>query len=119
MDRIYRAFFNSAAGWRYALRNEKAVRQEVVVLAAVAAGGLLSSPTTIGTAWRWSASWCIVLAVEFLNTAIEKLADHVRPEIHPEIKIVKDLGQRRGPHDAGPGRRSSGCVAVSSASRAH
>ena len=34
----------------------------------------------------------IILAVEFLNTAIEALANHVRPEIHPEIKVVKDLG---------------------------
>ena len=33
MDRIYRAFFNSAAGWRYALRNEKAVAPGGRVLA--------------------------------------------------------------------------------------
>ena len=31
-----------------------------------------------------------VLAAELLNTAIEALADHVSPERHPQIKVVKD-----------------------------
>lgn len=33
-----------------------------------------------------------VLAIEALNTAIEELCDHVTPEEHPKIGIVKDLG---------------------------
>ena len=32
-----------------------------------------------------------VISVEMLNTAIERLCDHVTPEIHPQIKIVKDM----------------------------
>ena len=32
----------------------------------------------------------IVLAIEALNTAIEELCDHVTPEEHPKIGIVKD-----------------------------
>src|ERR1039458_3870607 len=31
-----------------------------------------------------------VLAAELFNTAIERLADHLHPEMHPEIRIVKD-----------------------------
>ena len=34
----------------------------------------------------------VLLAVEFLNTAIEKLSDHVTPEHHPEIGMIKDFG---------------------------
>ena len=34
----------------------------------------------------------VVLAVEFLNTAIEKLADHVTPEQHRDIGRIKDWG---------------------------
>ena len=34
----------------------------------------------------------IMRAVELLNTSIEKLCDHVTPQIHPTIKIVKDMG---------------------------
>jgi diacylglycerol kinase (ATP) len=33
-----------------------------------------------------------VLAVELLNTAVEKLADHVTPEWNRDIGIVKDIG---------------------------
>jgi diacylglycerol kinase (ATP) len=33
-----------------------------------------------------------VLAVEFLNTAIEKLSDHVTPEHHVAIGRIKDFG---------------------------
>jgi len=33
-----------------------------------------------------------VLAVELLNTSIEKLCDHTTPQIDPAIKAVKDMG---------------------------
>lgn len=32
----------------------------------------------------------IVLSLELLNTALEKLVDFIHPEIHPMIKIAKD-----------------------------
>ena len=31
-----------------------------------------------------------VLAAELFNTAIEHLADHVHPDLHPQVRIVKD-----------------------------
>ena len=31
-----------------------------------------------------------VIAAELFNTAIENLADHLHPEIHPSIRMVKD-----------------------------
>ncbi len=34
----------------------------------------------------------VLLAVEMLNTAIEKLADHVTPDHHVEIGRIKDYG---------------------------
>ncbi len=33
----------------------------------------------------------LVWAAEAFNTALEKLCDFVRPELHPQIKAVKDL----------------------------
>lgn len=33
----------------------------------------------------------IVFVAEILNSSIEKLADFISPEVHPKIKIVKDL----------------------------
>lgn len=32
-----------------------------------------------------------VMAFELLNSALERLIDHLHPEIHPEIGIVKDM----------------------------
>ena len=32
----------------------------------------------------------LVIAAELINTALEHLVDHLHPEQHPRIKIVKD-----------------------------
>ena len=32
----------------------------------------------------------LVLTLELVNTAIERLADHLHPEIHPALKTTKD-----------------------------
>src|SRR5262249_10911162 len=32
----------------------------------------------------------LVLSAELLNTALENLADHLHPETHPRIAVVKD-----------------------------
>jgi len=32
----------------------------------------------------------LVIAAELINTALEHLVDHIHPEQHPRIKIVKD-----------------------------
>ena len=34
---------------------------------------------------------CLVLALELVNSAFERLIDHLHPEIHPEIRLVKDM----------------------------
>jgi len=44
--------------------------------------------------FEWIAILTVIAAVliaEMINTAIEKLADVVHPEISPKIKIIKDL----------------------------
>ena len=91
MRRIVLAFFNSHAGLAYAIRTEKAVQQEIFLLLAAVPLALLIGVDT----WRRAAliaSVLALIAVELLNTCIEKLCDHVTPETHPEIKIVKDMG---------------------------
>ncbi|MDQ0470917.1 diacylglycerol kinase [Labrys wisconsinensis] len=91
MERIIKAFFHSWAGWSHAIRTEQAVQQEAVLLAIALPASFLITDDN----WKRLALigvLLILLAVEFLNTAIEKLADHVRPDLHPHIKVVKDLG---------------------------
>lgn len=33
----------------------------------------------------------LVLAAELMNSAIEALADHLHPDLHDEIRAVKDM----------------------------
>lgn len=35
---------------------------------------------------------CIVITLELVNSVIEKIIDYVKPEIHPEAKVIKDIG---------------------------
>ena len=77
------------SGLAYALRGERSVRFQVVVLILVVAALAIFRPEPIWWAAVALAS-AAVLAAELLNTAIEKLADHLSPEIHPEIRVVKD-----------------------------
>lgn len=77
------------AGLAHALRTERSVRFEAVVFVLVWAALAVLRP---GPLW-WAATAlasAAVLAAELLNTAIEALADHLSPELHPQIRIVKD-----------------------------
>jgi diacylglycerol kinase (ATP) len=91
MEAILSAFFNSMRGFAFALRSERAVRQEFILLAVAVPVALIISQQI----WiRVSLIGVIILtiAIELLNTSIEKLCDHVTPEIHLSIGKIKDLG---------------------------
>jgi undecaprenol kinase len=81
----------SLGGVAHALRVEHSFRTQ-----AVAAGGVLVLMLWLRPDPIWWAAVCLtsgaVLAAELFNTALEHLADHLHPEQHPSIKIVKDLG---------------------------
>lgn len=91
MDAWIAAFRNSCAGLSVAMRSERAVRQELVALVIAIPAALIVGQTL----WTRVALIGVVLAllaVELLNTCVEKLCDHVTPDLHPQIKIVKDMG---------------------------
>jgi diacylglycerol kinase (ATP) len=73
------------------LRSEQAIREEILAL-------LLAIPLSwlvgVNAARRVElvAVILLLLAVELLNTAIEKLADRLTTERDPQIGHVKDLG---------------------------
>lgn len=91
MKRIYSAAKNSLRGLVDGVKTEAAIREEVVVLAFAIPLGVVIAP---GLAWYVAmiGTVLVVLAVEFLNTAIEKLSDHVTPEQHRDIGRIKDFG---------------------------
>ncbi len=91
MKRLYSATFNSIRGLIDGVRTEAAVREEAVVLAIAVPLGMAVAPNA---AWYVAMIGVIlvVMAIEFLNTAVEKLSDHVTPEHHYAIGRIKDFG---------------------------
>lgn len=91
LSRIWAALWNSVSGLREGLATEAAIKQEAALL-------LIGVPLAFLIAtnlWVWVAlvgSLLVLLAVEFLNTAIERLCNHIQPEKHDAIRITKDLG---------------------------
>jgi diacylglycerol kinase (ATP) len=89
--RLWRATINTRNGLAFAIRSEQAVREELVAL-------LVSLPLAwvIGTSAmrriELVAAVVMVLVVELLNTAIEKLADRLTTDHDPQIGRVKDMG---------------------------
>lgn len=91
MERLLRATVNTWKGLIAATRSEEAFRQELVALAfAVPLAFVVADDP-----WKRVALIGVVLlllAVEMLNTAIEKLADRLTTEHDPQIGRVKDMG---------------------------
>jgi len=86
-----RAFGHSADGYAFALRSERAFRLEVITLAISIPTAFWISADPLHRALL-IASLIVVVVVELLNTAIEKLCDLVQPTSHPSVKAVKDMG---------------------------
>ena len=77
------------AGVAHGIRSERSLRVQSCALLAVLLTLVVIRPTAIWWAVVVLAS-SAVLSAELFNTAVERLADHLHPEIHPEIRIVKD-----------------------------
>ena len=91
MLRLWRATINTRNGLVFAIRSEQAVREELVAL-------VISLPlawligTTAMRRIELVAAVVMVLVVELLNTAIEKLADRLTTDHDLQIGRVKDMG---------------------------
>jgi diacylglycerol kinase (ATP) len=91
VKRILSATKNSLRGLADGIKTEAAIREEAIVFALAVPIGVFIAPSL---AWYVAmiAALLMVFAVEFLNTAIEKLSDHVTPEQHRDIGRIKDFG---------------------------
>jgi undecaprenol kinase len=77
------------AGVMHAVRTERSLRIQLVVLLCVLSVLAYLQPAPLWWALVILAA-SAVLAAELFNTAVERLADHLHPELHPEIRLVKD-----------------------------
>jgi diacylglycerol kinase (ATP) len=88
--RIWRATLNSWAGLKAAASSEAAFREEIIALVLAVPLAFLLTPL----AWKRLTLIGVILllmVVELLNTAIEKLSDHVTPHHHDAIGRIKDM----------------------------
>ena len=79
----------ACAGLAAALRAENSFRVHVLAVLVVAVALAVLQPAPVWWAMVLLAAG-MVMAAELLNTAIEHLADHLHPEQHAAIRIVKD-----------------------------
>ena len=91
IGRIWAAFFYSLHGLGFAICNETAFRQELIIIA-----GLLTVLLFLPLSFLWKGllffASMSVLIVELLNSAIESVVDMASPEYHILAKRAKDLG---------------------------
>ena len=91
MLRLWRATINTRNGLVFAIRSEQAVREELVALAISLPLVWIVGASTMRRI-ELVAAVAMVLVVELLNTAIEKLADRLTTDHDPQIGRVKDMG---------------------------
>ena len=89
--RLYHATSNTLRGLAYAARSEAALREELAASAVAVPVGFFIAPNA-GWYVAMLGALLLILTVELINTAIEKLADHVTPEWNADIGKVKDIG---------------------------
>ena len=91
MLRIWKATINSRNGLAFAFRSEQAVREEVgALILAIPLAWLIG--TTVMRRIELFGAVVLVLVVELLNTAIEKLSDRLTMDHDKQIGRVKDMG---------------------------
>ncbi|WP_342835746.1 diacylglycerol kinase [Candidatus Lucifugimonas marina] len=88
---LVRAFSNSLSGLAHAVKSERAIQQEIVILLIGGIAAFLLTDSSVELAILIG-SLCIVLIVEIINSAIEAAIDRIGPELHPLSKQAKDLG---------------------------
>jgi diacylglycerol kinase (ATP) len=90
LSRVGSAALNSLRGLQEGFRTEAAIKQEIALLVA----GVPLAFFVATNVWIWVAlisSLLFILMTEFLNTAVERLCNHVTPQRHEAIRVTKDL----------------------------
>ena len=90
MKKFYKSLLVASAGIRqFFLKNRNAGIQLTIAVITI----ILDLVVSISTIQWLIVLLCIalVLSLEMINTAIEKLCDLITVEVHPEIKFIKDV----------------------------
>lgn len=90
--KIWKSAGYALEGFRAAYRTDQSIRLEVLLgFPAYLALGWMLAPLTPTEFMFFSGSYILILIVELLNTAFERLLDVVHPEEHIGVKYAKDI----------------------------
>lgn len=87
----FRAFKFAFKGFYLLISQEHSIIAQVLIAAAVTVLGFILKISMVEWMFQILAIG-LVLSIESLNTAIERLADFVHPEHHKKIGVIKDIG---------------------------
>lgn len=88
--KLARAFSFAWNGLKYCIKTQQNFRIHLIIGFGVTLTGLIVKINLIE--WLFIIGCAtMVLVLELVNTAIEKLCDTITIEIHPSIKIIKDV----------------------------
>ena len=90
MRKFKRSVGNAFGGVKYAFRNERNFRYQLLATAIVIFLMYWFDVTRAEQIALWIVI-CAVLILELLNTAIEAFADLVKPRLHEQVGIIKDI----------------------------
>ncbi|ALG91327.1 diacylglycerol kinase [Rhodovulum sp. NI22] len=77
-------------GLRTAWRRERSFRAQTVCAALAIIALIVTGAQTVWWA-LFLVTISVVLALELVNSALEALIDHLHPDTHPEVGVVKDI----------------------------
>ncbi len=90
MHKRIKSFGYAFQGLFTLLREEPNARIHILALVVVIVAGALFRVSA--TEWLVLILMCgVVISLEILNSVVERIADFVSPDRHPEIKKIKDL----------------------------
>jgi diacylglycerol kinase (ATP) len=89
--RIWNALFYSLNGLRYAIRNESAFREEIIIYVILLLILYVLPLSLIFKSILFFAN-TLVLVVELLNSAVESVVDIASPDYNDLARQAKDLG---------------------------
>lgn len=90
MKRLIKSIWFACLGLLEAFRLERNMKLHLIALIMVILFGIWFRIE----AWEWVAAlFCtaLVISMEMVNTAIEKIMDHLHPDTHEQVRLIKNV----------------------------
>lgn len=90
MRKFFRSLRHALSGIAYAIREERNFYVEFAIALGITFFAWYF-PLTSGERALLAILCTVVLGLELVNTAFERMLDMMKPRVHPYVKVIKDL----------------------------